>query len=121
MEATMAKQSNLASLSIGALVKMRDDIGSILSSRAESLKRELRAIGSDYKEVGRIAVYGKRKTKGKKVTAKYRDNDGNEWAGRGAQPRWMTAAIKAGKKRDDFLIIKTAKKAQAKGAKRKTK
>jgi hypothetical protein len=27
----------------------------------------------------------------------------------GAQPRWMTAAIKAGAKRDDFLVGKKAK------------
>ncbi len=58
----MAKQSKLASLSISALVKMRDEIGSILSRRAELLKYELRAIGEDYKEVGRIVVYGRQKT-----------------------------------------------------------
>ena len=43
--------------------------------------------------------------KGRKVAIKYRDKSGNTWAGRGAQPRWLTAAIKAGAKRDDFLSI----------------
>jgi DNA-binding protein H-NS len=56
--------------------------------------------------------------KGRKVPAKYRDRAGNHWSGRGAQPRWMTAAIKAGAKRDDFLIDKSAKKA---GKKRRSK
>ncbi len=41
---------------------------------------------------------------------KYRDKSGNAWAGRGAQPRWLTAAIKAGAKRDDFLVEKSAGK-----------
>ena len=109
----MAKQSKLASLSISALVKMRDEIGSILSRRAESLKHELRAIGEDYKEVGRIVVYGRQKTG--KVAAKYRHpKTGETWAGRGAQPRWLTAEIKQGKKRDAFLIVKTPRKKKSK-------
>ena len=108
----MAKRSKLASLSINALVKMRDDIGTILGNRAESLKRELRAIGEDYKEVGRIAVYGKRKQTGK-VAAKYRDPKSKAtWAGRGGMPGWMRQALKAGKKREDFLIAKTRRKAK---------
>jgi DNA-binding protein H-NS len=45
--------------------------------------------------------------KGKKVPAKYRDKAGNAWAGRGARPRWLVAAIKEGKKLEDFAIGKT--------------
>ena len=42
-----------------------------------------------------------------KVKAKYRNKKtGDTWAGRGKQPRWMTAELKAGKKRDDFLVTK---------------
>ena len=109
----MARQSRLASLSIGALVKMRDEIGSILGRRADALKKELRALGEDYKEVGRIAIYGRKKSG--KVAAKYRHpKTGETWAGRGAQPRWLTAEIKAGKKRDDFLIVKAPRKARKK-------
>jgi len=109
----MARQSRLASLSIGALVKMRDEIGSILSRRADALKKELRALGEDYKEVGRIAIYGRKKSG--KVAAKYRHpKTGETWAGRGAQPRWLTAEIKAGKKRDDFLIVKGPRKTRKK-------
>lgn len=114
----MARQSRLASLSIDALVKMRDEIGSILGRRADALKKELRALGEDYKEVGRIAIYGRKKSG--KVAAKYRHpKTGETWAGRGAQPRWLTAEIKTGKKRDDFLIVKAPRKARKK--KRKAK
>jgi hypothetical protein len=42
------------------------------------------------------------------------DKSGNSWAGRGAQPRWLTAAIKAGATRDDFLVDKSARKVRKK-------
>ena len=40
------------------------------------------------------------------VAVKFRDpkNPANTWTGRGRMPRWMAAATKAGKKKDDFLI-----------------
>ena len=39
-----------------------------------------------------------------KVKPKYRNKKGETWAGRGKLPRWMVAELKAGKKKDDFLI-----------------
>ena len=49
---------------------------------------------------------GKRpsRLKGKKAPIKYRDKNGNKWAGRGLAPRWIIAAEKAGMKRDQFLV-----------------
>jgi DNA-binding protein H-NS len=40
------------------------------------------------------------------VAPKYRnpENPAETWAGRGLKPRWLTAAIKSGKKAEDFLI-----------------
>ena len=35
---------------------------------------------------------------------KYRDGQGNTWSGRGKNPRWLTAAIAAGKTRDEFKV-----------------
>jgi hypothetical protein len=55
--------------------------------------------------------------KGKKVAPKYRGPGGETWAGRGATPRWLVAALKGGKKREDFLI----EKATGKGTKRRKK
>jgi DNA-binding protein H-NS len=41
----------------------------------------------------------------KKLSAKYRNNEtGDEWSGRGNQPKWLKAAIASGKTIDDFLI-----------------
>jgi DNA-binding protein H-NS len=41
-----------------------------------------------------------------KVPPKYRNPTNREetWAGRGKQPRWLTAQLRSGKNLDDFLI-----------------
>lgn len=42
---------------------------------------------------------------GAKVAAKYRDTQtGDTWSGRGLQPRWLKAALAAGKKLGDFAV-----------------
>ena len=116
----MARPQKLSLLSIDALLKLRGDVDAALGRKADALKKELASLGSDYAEVGRIAIYGKKKSlQGRKVPIKYRDRKGNTWAGRGAQPRWLTAAIKAGAKRDDFLVDKSAAKPRRKYRRRK--
>jgi DNA-binding protein H-NS len=47
---------------------------------------------------------GSSRLKGTKVAPKYKGPGGETWAGRGAKPRWLAAAIKKGKKLDSFLI-----------------
>ena len=81
----MARPSNLSSMSVEALLKLRDDIGATLSRKADELKGQLSRLtgGGD---VGGGRKKG-RATKGRKVAAKYQDSEGNTWAGRGAQPR----------------------------------
>ena len=99
----MARAKNLSSMSVEALLKMREDVGAALAQKADHLKKELASLGS-YRASGQGS---KRKSlAGRKVAAKYRGPNGETWAGRGAQPRWLTAAIKDGQKREDFLIEK---------------
>ncbi|MEY4429036.1 MAG: hypothetical protein RLZZ182_1725 [Pseudomonadota bacterium] len=44
-------------------------------------------------------------TTGRKVAPKYRNNaTGETWTGRGLQPKWVQAAVAAGKKLEDFAI-----------------
>ena len=113
----MARPSKLASMSVEALLQLRDDIGSVLSRKAGQLQTQLAALGdggwisSAKKAVGRPRGS---KMKGRKVAPKYRNpkNRSETWAGRGAMPRWMAAEIKKGKKREDFAIGKTAAKAK---------
>lgn len=48
---------------------------------------------------------GAAKTAGKKVAPKYRDpGTGATWSGRGLKPKWMAAAVAAGKTPGDFVI-----------------
>lgn len=41
---------------------------------------------------------------GGKVAIKYRDDAGNVWSGRGSQPRWLVAALAAGRALDEFRV-----------------
>jgi DNA-binding protein H-NS len=111
----MAKQT-IASISVDALLKLRDDIGTVLQQKSHELQSQLSRLGDSIVGNGR-----KRRgsaLKGRKAPIKYRDKSGNAWSGRGAQPRWMTAAIKDGAKRDDFLVDRPIMKARKKKAKR---
>jgi DNA-binding protein H-NS len=98
----MAK-GNLASMSVDALLKLRDDIENVLSRRAADLKSQLSRLG------GKIAPQkGGRggSLKGRKVAVKYRDLSGNTWAGRGARPVWLREKLKAGAKLEEFAVHK---------------
>lgn len=93
-----------------------------LQAKAEELKqtekpgiKQLRAIVKKYKLSAadvEQAMDGRGKggrgsaLRGKKVKPKYRNPaDRNEtWTGRGLKPRWMVAALKGGKKLEDFAI-----------------
>jgi len=47
----------------------------------------------------------KKAHKGGKVAAKFRNKaTGETWSGRGLQPRWLKAALAAGKKLSDFAV-----------------
>ena len=43
-------------------------------------------------------------TERKAVAAKYKDDQGNQWTGRGLKPRWLTAALASGRKLEDFAV-----------------
>ena len=117
----MARHPNLASMTLDDLLKFRDEVTEALSNQADALRAQLASLTGDAPRRGRPkAVAKKSNLAGRKLAPKYRDKSGNTWSGRGAQPRWMTAAIKAGAKRGDFLIAKPASRAK-KSAKRKTR
>jgi len=42
------------------------------------------------------------------VAAKYRGPGGETWSGRGKEPSWLTALIKQGHNKADYLIAKTS-------------
>jgi DNA-binding protein H-NS len=102
-EMGMAK-SNLASMSVDELLKLRDDIGNALSRRAEELKNQLSRLGGEIRSRKRRRGSS---LKGRKAAVKYRDKSGNTWAGRGAQPIWLRDKLKAGAKIEHFAVHKT--------------
>jgi DNA-binding protein H-NS len=90
-------QPNLSSMSVDALLKLRADIEKTLSSRAAQLRDELSKLSGRSKP-------GAHPLRGRKAPVKYRDRQGNTWAGRGAQPKWLRAKLKAGAKLRDFEV-----------------
>lgn len=112
----MAKPKNLATMSLDALIKLRDDVTELLGKQADAIQEQLARL-MDLGHGGRAP----NKLRGRRVAVKYQDKNGNTWSGRGAQPRWMTAAIKAGAKRDDFLVGKIGKNSAKKAEKPATK
>jgi DNA-binding protein H-NS len=91
-----------------------------LEARAEKLEnadkpgiKQLKAVISKFKlspaDV-KSALNGRKGKRsamaGRKVKPKFRNpaNKAETWTGRGRSPLWMVAALKSGKKRDDFLI-----------------
>src|SRR5262249_6033307 len=110
-------RTNLASMSVDALLKLRGDIEKTLTRKAAQLKAQLSRLGD---EVGYKRGRGS-PLKGQRVAIKYRDKSGNTWAGRGAQPIWLREKLKAGAKLEDFAVQKTpaSRKASPKKSKKR--
>jgi DNA-binding protein H-NS len=110
-EITMAKVS-LSGMTVEALMDLRKRVDETLHKHRAELQKQLERIAL----VGgaRVVRGGGSKLKGRKVPPKYRSRSGETWAGRGAKPHWLVAAIKGGKKLEDFLIDKSARKGRKK-------
>jgi DNA-binding protein H-NS len=98
----------LPGMSIEGLMDLRRRVDETLLKRRAELQQQLERMGAIAVVRGRGGRSGA--LKGRKVPPKYRSPSGETWAGRGARPRWLVAAIKGGKKLDDFLIDKSARK-----------
>src|SRR6266496_2004105 len=91
---------NLKGMNVQALMSLRDQVDKRLLELQAELQKQLATLDGQPK--GKAIRMGP--LKGRKVPPKYRSRSGETWAGRGAKPRWMVAALKKGKKMDDFLI-----------------
>ena len=116
----MAKATRLASMSVEALLKLRDDIGKALSRKAGELQDQLSRLGS---QIGGTKRSRRGSLKGRKAPIKYRDRSGNTWAGRGAQPVWLREKLKAGAELEDFAVDKkvASRRASPKKSKKRRK
>jgi DNA-binding protein H-NS len=96
---------------------LRDQVDQRLREHRSELQKQLARMDRAIALLGGERVRpGQRRSalKGRKVSPKYRSPSGETWAGRGARPVWLVAAIKEGKKLDDFLIDKSARKVRKK-------
>jgi DNA-binding protein H-NS len=113
----MKSPMNLKSMSIDKLSKLKEQVDAALSTKA---LEERRALQAQLGKLERFATSGLRAKGGRggargAVAPKYRnpENPSETWAGRGLKPRWLAAALKSGKKLEDFSIAAPEKKSRA--------
>ncbi len=109
----MKSPMNLKSMSIDKLSKLREQVEAALSNR---IIEERRVVQDQLGKLARLATSGFRARGGRggargSVAPKYRnpENPSETWAGRGLKPRWLAAALKSGKKLEDFGIAAPGK------------
>ena len=106
---------NLSRMTVEALMDLRKRVDEMLLEHRAEIQKQIermdRAIALVTRPRGKVRASA---LKGRKVPPKYRSPSGETWAGRGAKPRWLVAAIKGGKKLDDFLIDKRRRKRRSK-------
>ena len=110
----------LKSMSVGQLQDLKSQIEATISEKVRVRRQELES------ELSKLVGYGGSGRRGRPggrrgaVAPKYRnpDNPAQTWAGRGLRPRWLTAAIKGGKKLEDFAIASGTAASKANGRKK---
>lgn len=87
-------QARLAEIQLQKVARVRDKVMAMITSE-----------GLDYAELMEHGAFARKGLRGK-VRPKYRNpaNAQQTWSGRGRQPHWFVAAIKAGKKERSLLI-----------------
>jgi DNA-binding protein H-NS len=101
-----------AGLSFEAQQSVLDDFEATFQASKEqrigALEKELATLRGRKPEGGTVPPKrGSSPKKGVKVPPKYRDANGNTWAGRGVQPTWLRDYLKKrGNKLEDLLIKK---------------
>ena len=107
----MAKIS-LSGMTVEALMDLRRRVDEALNERRAEIEKQLKM----FAVVGGLRVVrgGGSALKGRKVPPRYRGPSGETWAGRGVKPKWMVEALKRGKRVEDFLIDKLARKRRRK-------
>jgi DNA-binding protein H-NS len=111
------KKSDLEAMSADELWSLHEAISRILSVRITSEKRELEKrlalLNGGREEIietasdpGANGSLSKTRRKYPRVFPKYRNPQmpSETWSGRGKRPRWLVAAMKSGRKMEDFKI-----------------
>jgi DNA-binding protein H-NS len=97
---------DLKSMSVDELWSLHELVVSVLARKISSaqaeLERRLRELGT----AGSVKKVSHARRQYPRVFPKYRNpaRPSETWAGRGKQPRWLTAELRSGKQLDDFRI-----------------
>lgn len=115
-----AKKLELESMSLDDLWSLHEEISGILSDRIKAEKHELEkrlaALGGGMASLADsgasgLTQTGKPRRKYPRVLPKYRNPQTSEtWSGRGKRPRWLVAAMKSGKRIEEFRIGEAGQK-----------
>jgi DNA-binding protein H-NS len=103
----------LKTMSISKLQDLKAKVDAAIAQKVSERRHELEGALSKLLHLdGRGRVKATRGGPRGAVAPKYRnpEDPSQTWAGRGLRPRWLVAAMKSGKKLDDFLISGTRKK-----------
>jgi DNA-binding protein H-NS len=118
--------ATLKTMSVPQLQDLKSEVEAAISERVRARREELET------ELSKLDGHGPRGRRGRpagrggprgSVAPKYRnsENPSETWAGRGLKPRWLAAAIKGGKKIEDFAIAGAGKASGVKATKRARK
>jgi DNA-binding protein H-NS len=108
------KKLELETMSLDDLWLLHEEISGILSARIKAEKHELEKrlavlgggmpVSAD-RSGPEGGAAGKQRRKYPRVLPKYRNPQTAEtWSGRGKRPRWLVAAMKSGRRIEDFRI-----------------
>jgi DNA-binding protein H-NS len=120
-----AKKLEVESMSLDDLWSLHEEISGMLSERIKAEKHELEkrlaalgggmAVLADSRGAG-ASTTGKQRRKYPRVLPKYRNPQTSEtWSGRGKRPRWLVAAVKSGRRVEDFRIGEAGPKLRQRG------
>ena len=103
------RRNDLKSMSLDELWNLHEEIVAELTDRIANEKARLEERLRRIEPSDNGLEYERRPYP--KILPKYRNpNDPAEtWSGRGKQPRWLVAQLRAGKKLDDFRIDRSLK------------
>jgi DNA-binding protein H-NS len=109
----MSKKFELGSMSLDDLWALHERLSAILPARIKvekhGLEKRLAILNRGMAVIDQASdsrsINGKPRRKYRRVLPKYRDPQTSEtWSGRGKRPRWLVAAMKCGRKIEEFQI-----------------
>ena len=109
------KSHDIESMSVEDLWSLHEFVASVLARKISAektrLDERLRQL-----DLGGVSDQAKKMSRARRpypqVFPKYRNpaKPSETWAGRGKQPRWLTAQLRSGKRLDDFRIQPSSKR-----------